>query len=58
MERAIQNILINAIRYSPDGEQVIVTVTETNTIISCSIENTGVKIPETTICHLFEPFIA
>lgn len=56
MERAIQNILINAIRYSPDGEQVIVTVTETNTIISCSIENTGVKIPETTICHLFEPF--
>lgn len=32
------------------------TVTETNTIISCSIENTGVKIPETTICHLFEPF--
>ena len=56
MERALQNILVNAIRYSPDGEQVIVTVTETNTIISCSIENTGVKIPETTICHLFEPF--
>lgn len=56
MERALQNILVNAIRYSPEGERVIVTAKETSSEISCTVENTGVKIPETTIRYLFEPF--
>ena len=40
MERALQNILINAIRYSPNGEEI----------------NIGVTIPEEEISHLFEAF--
>lgn len=56
MERAIQNILVNAVRYSPEGERISVIAVETTEDISCSIENTGVNIPENTITHLFEAF--
>lgn len=56
MERAIQNILVNAVRYSPEGERICVTMEETTEEISCRIENTGVNIPENTISHLFEAF--
>lgn len=56
MERVIQNILVNAIRYSPEGEKISVIAEEKTEEISCSIENTGVKIPEDSISHLFEAF--
>ena len=56
MERAIQNILVNAVRYSPEGERISVIAEETTEEISCLIENTGVNIPENTISHLFEAF--
>lgn len=46
MERALQNILINAIRYSPNGEEINISLSnEKNTnIVFCKIENTGVTI--------------
>ena len=58
MERALQNILINAIRYSPNGEEINISLSnEKNTnIVFCKIENTGVTIPEEKISHLFEAF--
>ena len=58
MERALQNILINAIRYSPNGEEINISLSnEKNTnIVFCKIENTGVTIPEEEISHLFEAF--
>lgn len=58
MERALQNILINAIRYSPNGEEINISLSnEKNTnIVFCKIENTGVTIPEEEISYLFEAF--
>ena len=56
MERAIQNILVNAIRYSPDGELIRVSLTETDTAVCCEVENTGIHIPEDALSHLFEAF--
>ena len=56
MERAIQNILVNAIRYSPSGELIRVSLAKENDTVYCEIENTGVHIPENTISHLFEAF--
>lgn len=58
MERALQNILINAIRYSPNGEEINISLSnEKNTnIVFCKIENTGVTISEEEISHLFEAF--
>lgn len=56
MECAIQNILVNAIRYSPEGERISVIAEETTEEISCRMENTGVNISENTISRLFEAF--
>ena len=56
MERAIQNILVNAIRYSPDGELIWVSLAEADDTVCCEVENTGVYIPEDALSHLFEAF--
>ena len=56
MERAIQNILVNAIRYSPNGELIRISLAIENDTVSVQIENTGVHISEDTISHLFEAF--
>ena len=56
MERAIQNILVNAIRYSPSGELIRIALSETHGTIRGEIENTGVRVPDDAIPHLFEAF--
>lgn len=56
MERAIQNILVNAIRYSPKSEQIRICLTEKADTVYCAVENTGVHIPEAALPHLFEAF--
>lgn len=56
MERAIQNILVNAIRYSPKGELIYIYLSKENDTVYCEVENTGVHIPEDTISHIFEAF--
>ena len=56
MERAIQNVLVNAIRYSPKGEVIYISLSNGKNIVYCEIENTGVHIPEDRIPHLFEAF--
>ena len=56
IERAIQNILVNAIRYSPNGERIRISLTKENDTVYCEIENTGIHIPEDTISHLFQAF--
>ena len=54
MERAIQNILVNAIRYSPSNESI--TLSEIHGTIRGEIENTGVHVPDDALPHLFEAF--
>lgn len=56
MERAIQNILANAIRYSPKGELIRISLSKVDDMICCEIENTGVRIEEDALAHLFEAF--
>lgn len=56
MERAIQNILVNAIRYSPAGEIIRVSLVEVDDTVCCEVENTGVHIPEDALPRLFEAF--
>ena len=56
MERAVQNVLVNAIRYSPDGETIYISLSNDKDIVYCEIENTGVHISEDAILHLFEAF--
>ena len=56
MERAIQNILVNAIRYSPSGELIHISLFEMNDMIRGEIENIGVHISGDAIPHLFDAF--
>lgn len=56
MERAIQNILVNAIRYSPSNELIYISLSEMHGTIRGEIENTGIQVSDDAIPHLFEAF--
>ena len=56
MERAVQNIIVNAIRHSPDGAQIKVTISAFHGTVHCKVENTGIHVPDETLPHLFEAF--
>lgn len=56
MERAIQNILVNAIRYSPSNELIRITLAEIHGTVRGEIENTGAHVPDDALPHLFEAF--
>ncbi|WP_427107863.1 HAMP domain-containing sensor histidine kinase [Lysinibacillus xylanilyticus] len=58
LEKALKNIIHNAITYSPQGETVFIEVTEFSkeSQIEIKIINTGVNIKEEEIQQLFEPF--
>ena len=51
-----QNVLVNAIRYSPNGEAIYISLSNDKNTVSCKVENTGIHIPEEMIPHLFEAF--
>jgi len=57
LEKAFKNIMHNAIMYSPQGETVLIEVTELpkESQIEIKVINTGIKIKEE-IQQLFEPF--
>lgn len=55
--RAINNIIFNAIRYTPQGKQITITLKQINhEIVSIEIANPGKKIPPEHLPHLFERF--
>lgn len=59
MEKVFVNLLMNAIRYSPekaDCEIRILLETDDAGFVCCSLENTGVHIPEEALPHLFDAF--
>jgi two-component system sensor histidine kinase VanS len=55
-ERAINNIMSNANKYSPENEKIIVRLLKQSENIILRITNTGVTIPEMQVDHLFDQF--
>lgn len=51
-QKAITNVLSNAVRYSPEGQRMVVTLTGD----ALTVENTGVTIGEDDLPLLFTPF--
>lgn len=56
LRRALSNLLSNAIRYSPEGEQIRVAIFEQQPWVYLTIENHGSAIPNEALQHLFDRF--
>lgn len=56
LKRVTDNLLSNALSYSPRGERVFVAVRFRDGLPVLMVENTGVTIPEECLPHLFEAF--
>ncbi|MCF0069391.1 tetratricopeptide repeat-containing sensor histidine kinase [Dyadobacter sp. CY261] len=54
--RVLNNLIVNAIKFSPEGETIRVNVSPTNKGVTISIEDHGLGIPEEAIPKIFDPF--
>lgn len=54
--KALSNIIGNAVRHSPCGKDVFITLQSFESGNTLVIENTGVSIPEADLPHMFTPF--
>jgi signal transduction histidine kinase len=56
LERIFLNLIGNAIKYTPAGGKVTVTLEQRNDEAVISVADTGIGIPESDLPHLFEEF--
>ncbi len=56
LERALVMVLDNAIKFSPNGGEVSVTVAEDTNSVTLIVSDQGVGIPEEALPHIFERF--
>ena len=54
--QVIDNILNNAIKYSPDGGVIVVKIEDSHSHVHLSIKDQGLGIPQKDIPHLFQRF--
>lgn len=56
LEQVLANLITNAVKYSPESENVYVYTEELEKTLRISVEDTGVGIPEEDISHIFQRF--
>jgi signal transduction histidine kinase len=56
MKKVIQNLISNAIKYSPRNESILIKTHKIKDGFKFTIENTGVNIEEKAIDNIFDPF--
>lgn len=56
LERAFENLLQNAIDYTPPGRSVTVSLARDGDTLCCEISDQGPGVPDEVLPHLFEPF--
>ncbi|MEK4911834.1 sensor histidine kinase [Bacillus sp. FSL E2-8887] len=56
IEQVVVNLLSNAIRYTPDGKKIHVSIIETEDTVKIKIENTGNPIPEESLEKIWDRF--
>lgn len=54
--RVLNNLVTNAIKFSPEGETIRVKVVQGDEGVTISVEDHGLGIPKDAIPHLFDPF--
>jgi two-component system sensor histidine kinase ArlS len=56
LQQAVLNVLDNAMKYTPDGGEVVVTLQHEETNVSLIVADTGIGISEQDLPHLYERF--
>jgi signal transduction histidine kinase len=56
LEQVLYNILSNAVKYSPDGKRVLVSVSKADGTVTIQVRDFGVGIPEDEQLNIFERF--
>ncbi len=56
MRQIISNLLVNAVKYSPDGGDVLLEVNDENSHILIKVSDQGIGIAKKDLNRLFEPF--
>ena len=56
LRRAIENVLGNAMRYSPDGAPINIALHRDDQRVTISIRDYGPGVPEAALPHIFKPF--
>ncbi len=56
LRRAIENIVRNAIRYSPEGDRVQVSLKRAGAMYVIAVRDFGQGVPDDAIAHIFDPF--
>jgi signal transduction histidine kinase len=56
LRRAVENVVRNAIRYSPEKASIDVTLTENGAGASITVRDYGPGVPEESLSQIFEPF--
>ncbi|MFN8637170.1 MAG: PAS domain S-box protein [Chloroflexota bacterium] len=54
--QVIQNLLTNAIKYSPDGTEIVMAVSDLGSEVQFAVQDRGVGIPPALLPRLFDPF--
>jgi signal transduction histidine kinase len=56
LRRAIENVIRNAVRYSPEGATVEVSTTETERCATIVVRDHGPGVPDESLVRIFDPF--
>lgn len=56
MRQIINNLVSNAVKYSPAGQEIFIRVEYTDEFLVFSVRDQGIGIPEADLHHLFQPF--
>ena len=56
LERVLINLLENAIKYSPDGGEVLVTIKHAHGLVELAVHDEGLGIPAADLPHVFKRF--
>ncbi|MFD1694815.1 PAS domain-containing sensor histidine kinase [Roseibium aestuarii] len=57
LKQVLLNLLANAVKFTPDGGNVALTVTDQDTTVRFAIQDTGIGIAEDDIKRLAQPFV-
>lgn len=54
LERVVNNLLVNAVKFSPEGTKILLSLTAAKEGIQIAVRDQGIGIPESILGHIFD----